>query len=170
MTSNLGRRLSSARGKHCANFIFLRRLRSLSKHPSPSEHRIRAKRVQWFTRIDTRQTSSSRSDLMGDAHVRRPYQEPSMPQMRSNDVVADHRAGKPGFRFADFRMPEMLRHRNVRGVDFPRDKCLYRAGVAGSQATGWVTLIPRPLPLRRDYFLSQHSYVATIVTSTVHCT
>jgi hypothetical protein len=57
-----------------------------------------------------------------------------MPKMRSNDVLADHRAGTSGFRFADFRMPEMLRHRNLRGVDFPRNKCLYRASLAGSRA------------------------------------
>ena len=57
-----------------------------------------------------------------------------MPKMRSNDVLADHRAGKAGFRFADFRMPEMLRHRNLRGVDISRNKCLYRASLAGAQA------------------------------------
>lgn len=72
--------------------------------------------------------------LKGIRNVRRPYQEPSMPKMRSNDVLADHRAGTSGFRFADFRMPEMLRHRNLRGVDFPRNKCLYRASLAGSRA------------------------------------
>jgi hypothetical protein len=55
-----------------------------------------------------------------------------MPKMWSNDVLADHRAGKAGFRFADFRMPEMLRHRNVRGIDFPRNKSLNRASVAGA--------------------------------------
>src|SRR6266446_4304144 len=57
-----------------------------------------------------------------------------MPKMRSNDVLADHRTGTSGFRFADFRMPEMLRHRNLRGVDFPRNKCLYRASLVGSRA------------------------------------
>src|SRR5260370_2596629 len=56
-----------------------------------------------------------------------------MPKMRSIDVLADHRTGTSGFRFADFRMPEMLRHRNLRGVDFPRNKCLYRASVVGSR-------------------------------------
>jgi hypothetical protein len=35
-------------------------------------------------------------------------------------------------------MPEMLRHRNLRGVDFPRNKCLYRAGLAGAQAASAV--------------------------------
>src|SRR5256885_9403849 len=57
-----------------------------------------------------------------------------MPKMRSNDVLADHRAGKAGFRFADFRMPEMLRPRNLRCVDISRNKCLYRASLAGAQA------------------------------------
>src|SRR6267378_5801946 len=57
-----------------------------------------------------------------------------MPKMRSNDVLADHRTGTSGFRFADFRMPEMLRHRTLRGVDFPRNKCLYRASLVGSRA------------------------------------
>src|SRR5712672_3333753 len=57
-----------------------------------------------------------------------------MPKMRSNDVLADHRTGTSGFRFADVRMPEMLRHRNLRGVDFPRNKCLYRASLVGSRA------------------------------------
>jgi hypothetical protein len=60
-----------------------------------------------FARLDKRQTSSSRYDLKGIRNVRRPYQEPSMPKMRSNDVIADHRAGKIGFRFVGFRMPEM---------------------------------------------------------------
>jgi hypothetical protein len=31
-------------------------------------------------------------------------------------------------------MPEILRHRNLRGVDFARNKCLYRAGLADAQA------------------------------------
>src|SRR5258708_1351491 len=31
-------------------------------------------------------------------------------------------------------MPEMLRHRNLRGVDISRNKCLYRASLAGAQA------------------------------------
>jgi hypothetical protein len=53
----------------------------------------------------------------GMRNVRRPYQEPSMPKMRSDDVLADHRAGKTGFRFVDSRMPEMLRLRNLGGVD-----------------------------------------------------
>src|SRR5258706_13243750 len=57
-----------------------------------------------------------------------------MPKMRSNDDLADHRTGTSGFRFADFRMPEMLRHRTLRGVDFPRNKCLYRASLVGSRA------------------------------------
>src|ERR1700704_4182276 len=31
-------------------------------------------------------------------------------------------------------MPEMLRHRNLRGVDVARNKCLGRASLAGAQA------------------------------------
>src|SRR5258708_19773198 len=105
----------------------------MSIHPSPFEQTICAKQFQWFAPPQAI-TSSSRCDLRGIRNVRRPYQEPSMPKMRSNDVLADHRAGKAGFRFADFRMPEMLRHRNLRGVDISRNKCLYRATLPGPQA------------------------------------
>jgi hypothetical protein len=31
-------------------------------------------------------------------------------------------------------MPEMLRHRNLRGIDISRNRCLYRASLAGAQA------------------------------------
>ena len=55
-----------------------------------------------------------------------------MSKMRSDDVIADHRAGKTGFRFVDFRMPEMLRHRNLGGFDILRSRCLSRATLAGA--------------------------------------
>jgi hypothetical protein len=53
------------RGKHFANFIFKNSFtwrslcnHRLSKHPSPCEHRICAKRFHWLVRLDTRQSSS----------------------------------------------------------------------------------------------------------------
>jgi hypothetical protein len=54
--------------------------------------------------------------------------------MRRDDGIADHRARKTGFRFTDFRMPEMLRHQNHSGADLVRSRCLYCASVAGAQA------------------------------------
>jgi hypothetical protein len=54
-----GRDLVPARDQHCANFIFKKifgdrgaNTRHFSKHPSPSEHRICAKRLQWFACFD----------------------------------------------------------------------------------------------------------------------
>src|ERR1700722_9162160 len=80
------------------------------KHPSLSKHTTCAKQFQWFARPRQSDQNVVEHALQSKEarNVRRPDQGSSVPQMRSNDVTADHRAGKPWFRFANFRMPEML--------------------------------------------------------------
>jgi hypothetical protein len=56
----------------------------------------------------------------GIRSVRGRYQgQSSLPKMRGDDGIADHRARKIGFRFAHFRMPEVLRHRSLGSIDLP---------------------------------------------------
>lgn len=78
-----------ARGKQFANFISEELVRDccaiihyFSKHPSPSDHRICAKRLhQMFVRT-----------IGGIGDVRGPYQESSVLKMRRDDGTADDRA------------------------------------------------------------------------------
>src|SRR5450756_2921889 len=64
-------------------FVIAAQHAPLSKYPSPSEHKICAMRIQWLVRW-----TWSR----GMRSVREPYQEPSVPKMRRDDGIADHRA------------------------------------------------------------------------------
>src|ERR1700704_5104761 len=105
----LGRRLSSGAGRDIAQMSLtgrpigcrLRYVLRIHQELAIRDHcaYIRHLANKRFAQINSngsrastrRQTSSSRYDLMGIRNVRRPYQEPSMPKMRSDYVLADHR-------------------------------------------------------------------------------